>query len=284
MRVGVLVDAQVPRAVAACHEAAKGVRAAGDRAELVAAASARVEDYDAVLFYGLRDRLRSVVESCRKEGRTAVVLDLGYWCRKAGGRFEGYYKVSVNDNHPMYILGQDVPADRFERLGVRVRPMRQESRPDDFVLVAGMSRKACWAYRLGFEEWERAAIERLRAETRRRIVYRPKKSVVLDATRLGDGYSPPSEPLHRALERAHILVARHSNAALDALVAGVPCLVEHGIAKALSTEWGSVESPRIPTDEERMALFARAAYAQWTLAELGDGTAWRFLRDRGIVG
>lgn len=281
-RVGVLVDTKVPRAVAACHAFAQGVNAAGDRAELAPADRADPRTYDVVAFYGLRDRLRDVVDACRAEGRKAVVLDLGYWRRKAGGRFEGYYKVSVNDNHPMYVLGLDVPGDRFERLGVRLRPWRG-TRDGAFVLVAGMSRKACWAHRLEFEAWERAAIERLRGLTSRRIVYRPKKSVVLEASRLGDGYSPPSEPLERVLEDTHLLVARHSNAALDAIVAGVPCLVEHGIALALSTPWERVEDPPAPSDDERLRLCWRAAYAQWTLAEMAAGEAWRFLRGRGVV-
>lgn len=282
LRVGVLVDTKVPRAVAACHAFAQGVNAAGDRADLIPADRADHRLYDIVAFYGLRDRLRDVVEDCRKSERLAVVLDLGYWHRKIGGRFEGYYKVSLNDNHPMYILSQDVPGDRFERLGVRLRPWR-EVREGTFILVAGMSRKACWAYRLEFESWERTAIERLRALTARRIVYRPKKSVVLEASRLGDGYSPPSEPLERVLADTHILVARHSNAALDALAAGVPCIVEHGIALPLSTPWEQVDDPPPRSDDERLRLCHRAAYAQWTLAELSAGNAWRFLREREIV-
>ena len=55
------------------------------------------------------------------------------------------------------------------------------------------------------------------------------------------------------------------------------CLGPNAAGVVCSQTLSDVESPRVPTDDEREAWLRHLSYSQFTFAEMADGTAWRIL-------
>ena len=257
----------------------EGARRAGANPELKPSLSYRGDpQYDVVIFYGLASGLDRLFRDYR-ERRKAVYIDLGYWGRRKLSRFDGYHKVSVNDRHPTaYFQQRPHASDRFDRHRVAIRPWRTEGR---HILVAGMSAKAATAERLLPNQWERDTIARLRRLTRRPIIYRPKPNWA-EAKPIEGSTFDRDTPLEQALRDCHAVVTHHSNVAVDALLAGVPCICPGGVASVLSGHsLDQIESPPMPDGREQWA--ADLAYTQWSVDEMKQGLAYRYLEDEGLI-
>jgi hypothetical protein len=85
-------------------------------------------------------------------------------------------------------------------------------------------------------------------------------------------------PLPQALETAHALVTHSSNVAIEAVCLGTPVFVSQASAAAPvgRTDLEAIESPSYP---DRASWLAHLAYNQFTFEEIGDGRAWRMLRE-----
>lgn len=268
------------RSNALCAAMLSGIRAAGDSGTLVRERRFGGEPVgDAAVFYGFSGRLPAVMAAYRHAGKPAVFIDLGYWGRKTGGHHQGYHKLAVNDRHPTaYFRARAHGAERFARLGVEIAPWQRHGR---HILLCGMGAKAARSLGFGAEAWERQAIAALRAVTDRPIHYRPKPSWLAAVPIEGTIYSH-GDSLGEALAGAHAVVTHHSNAAVEAVCAGVPCFTVQGVALAMgSARLKAIETPLYPDDRAQWA--ADVAWTQFTTAEIAAGLAWRHLRDEGLV-
>jgi hypothetical protein len=78
-------------------------------------------------------------------------------------------------------------------------------------------------------------------------------------------------------------VAHHSNAAVDALLAGVPCICPDGVASVLSGhDLTQIESPPMPDGREQWAADPRLDPMVGRRNQRGD--AYRYLLDEGLLG
>lgn len=236
-----------PRSRNIAEAMAEGIKQYGDRAVLLPIQARPTTD--AAVCYGWKqnDLLRRYPKF--------IYADLGYWQR------ERYYRFAANGWSPR--VRMDLPSDRFDRLGLDVKPWRTGSQ----IVVAGSTAKACRDHGRRYMEWERAACERF-AEMGYPVIYRPKPNDPL-ATEI-PGFGCDKRPIGEALKSAHLWVTHHSNSALDAMVAGVPAYCEMGAASALSVTQGFPQG--------RRALLNGVAYLQWTLDEMRSGEAWAHLR------
>lgn len=259
----------------------EGAVRAGAKAELLpstAYRSSRYHPFDVAIFYGLAAGLDRIFADYRERAK-AVYVDLGYWNRRKRTRWDGYHKVAVNSRHPTeYFQRRRHPANRFEVHGCPIREWRESGR---HVLVAGMSAKAAFAEGLQPHEWERETIARLRELTDRPIIYRPKPN--WDGAKPIEGARFDRETsLEDALTNCHAVVAHHSNVAIDALVAGVPCICPGGAASVLSGHaLEQIENPPMPDGREQWA--ADLAWTQWTVEEMRSGEAIRYLIDEELI-
>lgn len=257
----------------------RGVAAAGDIPVLL-----RAEQYagntseEIAVFYGYESRTPQIMSDFISTGRKVVFVDLGYWDRRLGGRFEGYHKVSVNARHPTaHFVGR--ARDRYRANG-RERLIKSWTKGSK-IIVAGMSRKAAESVGLQAEEWERAAIDTLRRYTDRPIIYRPKPSWREARPIAGVEYSI-GRPIEAVLSDCHAVVTRHSNAALDGLLNGVPVFCEHGVASVLGLrDLSMIETPQYP--ESREGWLHDVAWTQFNAHEMRNGFMWRFLKDEGLI-
>lgn len=239
-------------------------------------------DHDVAVFYGLSDRLRDVFRDYRLRDRKAIYIDLGYFGRRQRSRWDGYHKLVCNDRHPTaYFQSRLHQSDRFDSFNIPIQPWRTTSSKKS-ILVVGMSAKAAAAEGLEPQQWEREAIGKLLKLTRRPIIYRPKPNWDGAKPIAGSIWGGRDTPLDRAFPATHAVVARHSNVAVDALLAGIPCICPHGAASRLAGhDLAEVENPLMPNGREQWA--ADLAFTQYSMAEMAEGTAWKYLLREGLI-
>lgn len=235
-------------------------------------------DYDVAIFYGLAQGLRAIFDRQKKCGK-AIYIDLGYWGRRNRTRYDGFHKVVLNDRHPTaYFQNRIHDGARFDRHNVEIRPWRESGKN---ILLAGMSNKAAAQEGFAPNQWERETIKQIRRFTDRPIVYRPKPNWLAARPLQGTSWGK-DQTLENALSNCHVVVAHHSNVAVDALLYGVPCICPSGVASVLSAHnLKDIENPPMPDGREQWA--ADLAWTQWSIQEMVDGLAYRYLADEGLV-
>lgn len=276
MRVSINILGRNGSAEKTCKAMATGIKRCGDEPVFRTDSDHNMQGFDACVLWGYVLTCQTIIKSCISSGKPYIFLDMGYWRRE-----RGYYKVAVNDRHPTnYLMSQEVGPARFNQLEIGFRPFRKSGKD---ILLAGMSHKAAWSWKLQTEGFETEAASILRRHTQRRIVYRPKPSWP-DAQPIFHTVFDRKTPLDAALAQAHCVVAHHSNVGCDALLHGVPVMVKHGAASVLCTyDLSKIETPYYPSDEERQAWANRLAYCQWSVAEMQSGACWEYLKTSGLL-
>lgn len=227
---------------------------------------------DVALAYGWLHR--PAFEVYRAAGGHFAYWDLGYWNRSPdkskGGTREGAYRLAINSWDTADHMRRGCPDDRWRESGLALRPRGPHGRA---VLVPGMSDKAAGTHGFYPMQWERQMLARLERLVPGDVLFRPKTARLTGM-----------EPIDRVLQRCRAVVTNHSNVALDAIIAGVPCIATKGVGRLLTVEGALdiVEAtgiwPECPSDDQRQALVQDVAYAQWTPAEMRTGAAWDHIR------
>lgn len=226
-------------------------------------------DCELLMVYGTGHPVRRPwqLKHLAKGGRM-IGWDLGYWNREAHGTFA--MRCTLDADHPQRFIRPE-PAERWERAGIE---LREDYDPKGPIVVVGMGPKAHRAHGLKPLAWETRAIRAAQTIAgSREVVYKPKRP---------SDISPAIVPvlseksITQALRGASLVVCRHSNAAVDACIAGVPVVCEDGAAAALYT--GAMAAPTMPTRQQRLAFLHSLAWWQWTPEEAAQ--AWKYLLSR----
>lgn len=239
-------------------------------------------------FYGLEGHIPEIFRHYRDHRRAAVYVDLGYWGRREGGRFDGYHKVVVNARHPTAYYRRHrnnvCTLERFDRFQVPIKPPRHSA---GLILLAGMGDKGAIAEGFAPEEWERSIIAQIQRVTGRPILYRPKPSWK-DAKPIG-GTLPSFRNTDIPWPQVSACVTHHSNVAVEALLEGIPTWCWGGVASDLAhkdivnigvTEHGWATVPPVC---DRYEWARDIAYTQWSVAEIRAGHAWHHLMREELV-
>lgn len=174
------------------------------------------------------------------------------WHLPARGRPVGYYGITYRSIMPMLLDQPDMT-----RLPVAMAPWRDPANSSGPVLLClpggAFGRMFGW----DMASWARGAASALRRHTSREILMRDK-----DCPR----------PLAEDLERAAVVVTHSSKVAVDAVLAGVPVIVEPGCAAAPvgGTDLAMVDAPPMP---DRARWWGSLMCQQFTLSELRRGVA-----------
>lgn len=246
----------------------EGFRRHGIRCSIITSGSGIVADIAAG--YGWNHA--QVFARYRKQKLPYLFFDLGYWDRRPSKQpREGYHRVAVNswDSDDSMLPGQS--ADRFNKLNIRTKPWKDPTEPAG-VLITGMSAKSAATHGYRPHEWERNALNMVKAVFKGRVDLRAKPS----------SKKVVCEPIEVALRRSRFLVTHHSNTAVDALVNGVPYYCVKGVARRLSEKYITsdvIDNPRYITDAERNQLLYDIAYTQWTPQEIRTGELWEYLKN-----
>jgi hypothetical protein len=194
-----------------------------------------------------------------------------------------------NHRHPnAYFQNVKHRADRFNTLQVPVADPKRPKKRGNHILLCGMSQKCAEWEGFEFEEWERAAVERIKAATDREIIYRPKPNREFKYNPLpGTVFKPAlgiDMEITATLRQSWAVVSHHSNAGLDAVVYGIPAFCEEGVPLAVGcSDLSKIEEPFFPEELDRMQFLNDVAYCQFNRDEMADGTAWRHFKSEGLV-
>lgn len=198
-----------------------------------------------------------------------VYGDLGYWNRETS------YRLVVGGWSPESYVRAGLPHGRLRDLGVEVKPVNTSG---DTIVIAGCSAKSSIEHGLIYRKWEVDTAEALQG-CGKRIVYRPKPTDKMRSPIPGTEYD--DGPIEATLARASAFVSHHSNACIDALVAGVPVHCVTGAAAAFSVPLADIAGADMP--EGREQFLADVAWLNWSLEEMRRGEAWRHLKERGLI-
>lgn len=278
-KIGIFFAPNSQRSRLVAHSMASGMNRLGEKFTLRSSHLVRnPERYDVAIFYGLSQGLRRIFEEHKRRGK-AIYIDLGYWGRRKRSRYDGYHKLALNSRHPTaYFQARPHGPERFKVHDIPIKRWRKSGK---HIIVAGMSAKAAAAEGFQPNQWERRTIADLQRLTDRPIIYRPKPNW-REARPLPGSEFGINQSLEEALRNCHAVVTHHSNVAVDALLAGVPCICPQGAASVLSgTELMEIENPPMPDGREQWAY--DLAWTQWSIAEMKEGMAFRYLRDEGLI-
>lgn len=210
------------------------------------------------------NRFRSnepLAEAFEAAGGTVLVVENGYF------GWPGTLALALND-HNGAGWSPDGPDDCLSALGIELAPWR--FRMEGYVLVCPSRGMGSRVMRQPLA-WEADVVRDLRRHTDREIRVRPHP---------GNWKELPEHPdasLAQDLAGAAACVVWASGAGLRALAAGIPVIrcAPHWIAAAAaSADVSTIETPTWP---DRLPAFRRVAGAQWCLADVGSGLAFRRL-------
>lgn len=235
----------------------RGLAAAGFE---VCDRSPRPQPGDVLLVWNRRGQTEHAVRTHERAGATVLVAENGYLPKVAGAK---HYALAISNHNGAGRWRVGGP-ERWESFGIELAPWRESGShilvlPQRGIGPPGIAMPTAWPQR---------AFAQLRARTSRRIEVRRHPG------------QEKSEP-YRALHGAHAAVTWGSGAAIKALVVGVP--VFHDFprwigAPAARLGFLELEDPFLG---DRLPMFQRLAWAQYTLSEIESGFAFDWLLNGG---
>lgn len=198
-----------------------------------------------------------ILQQARAEGRTWYYGDHGYF-----RRFQ-YYRISRDAyQHDGAPDGRDIDYDRLATLGITIAPWR---RAGSHVLICPPDERFAKLHGFRATLWTKHVMEEIQRHTDRPLIVRHR-------SRAGQ------VPLEAHLNDCWALVTYSSNAAVEALLAGVPvfCTARCGASHMARSDLSLIEEPLMLEGREKWA--ATLAANQWTLEEIKAGMAWERLR------
>lgn len=228
-----------------------------------------VRPEDVVVTWNLNPRYRPAEEAALRAGAALIVAENGYIPKL--GSTDHYYALARNGHNGsgMWFVGAE---DRWTPLGRTIKPW--VSRPDGYILIAdqrGIGSELMKCPR-PFYETVAPKIERIFAKIDRKKIPQIK-------LREHPGRHVAKRSLMEDLNGARAVVTWASNVANEALLEGIPTfrVAPYHVNEAALPDLTLLPNPPQP---DRLAAFKKVAWAQWSLREIEDASAFRsLLRD-----
>jgi hypothetical protein len=195
-----------------------------------------------------------LLQFARAQGRDVYYGDHGYFGRKK------YYRITKNAYQ--HDGTGDATPDRFVSFRRPVQPWRTSG---GHILVCPNSSVYFELHGLNVDQWLLDVRHQLAAVTDRDVRIRWKVT---------------ASPIEHDLVDCWAVVVLSSAAAIDGLIAGVPCVTLApwaATARMGLTDLSQIETPYYPDGRE--PFLWNLAAQQWTIRELCDGQAWRALQE-----
>lgn len=202
-----------------------------------------------------------LLEQARREGRDWYYGDHAFYKR---GK---YYRVTKNA-YQYVPTERDLAAATSARFTAVNGDIHPEWRRGTAVVVCPNSEVYMRHFGIDAREWTMDVVRQIAAVTDRPIVVRWKAVV-------------GRRPFYVDCHDAWAVVVFSSNAAVEALMAGVPIFVTAPWASTAQmglSDLSQIESPYFPESSLRERFLWALAERQWTLDEIRAGYAWRALQ------
>ncbi len=249
-----------------CFAMAEGARKVGHNRRVLGIFEKVEDNADVAVLIGCNRGTRLAFDAYRSAGKHVVYVDKGYLRYREQGMKtpREYHRIAVDCFQPAsYVMDLGDDESRWEREKIKPWPWRVDG---DHIIYADSSNK--------YKEWfdiddEDVSEElwKLRWSTTKTIVYRPRNC---------------EASIYDFLTSAWALVTRGSNAAVDALLYGVPVLLtgDDCVSAPLASRGMVNDQVFVPSDEDRHRWLCGLAWCQYTPEELESGFAWRKINER----
>ena len=223
---------------------------------------------DLAVWFGWPRSAQQVIDRQFRDGNNFISMDIGYLGDRSKWRSIGYN----GQNNRADFLNVDMPANRANRYKWKFKSW---NRGTDYVLLLGQVPGDTALHGMVHQAWIEETLVTLEKLTGGQVKYRPHP----------DPYSPHREQkqsLAADLAGASCVVAYSSNAAVDAILSGIPAILldEGGMAWPIAGHaLEDVLDPPMVDDATRQQWLNNLAYCQWTTKEIASGAAWDHLKD-----
>lgn len=200
----------------------------------------------------------SLIKGAIPRQRRFWQIDNGFF-EPARGTVNGYYRFMYSRPHPVFL--RDEAIRRSRKIKVPMKPWRKTG---THILLAVPGPDFGRAFNIDCASWHLDAYKWLLAHTDRPVKVRARTA---------------SHPLAFDLNDAWAVVTHSSNVAVEAVFAGIPVFVKPtSMALPVGALFGeaSLDYPRMPDRED---WWASLACQQFTLQEMSNGTAFRYLSE-----
>jgi hypothetical protein len=210
---------------------------------------------------------------------------LGRLLRQKPKQVHGQYRLAVGGafGPAADFNNQNSPPDRWQRLAIEIKPYRTAG--NTIVLLGQIENDASLGGRsaVGWlietaatirQSGDRPIVIRLHPSLSPGYVARVRESVKAIG---GVTVSPLGRPMAEDLADAHVSVSISSGSAIESMIAGVPAITLSPDSLAYRICSRSLVDLECPATPAREQWLYDLAYAQWSLEEFADGTAWRHI-------
>lgn len=217
------------------------------------------------MMYGVMRGTGAILKLCEQKDRPYIYCDHSFFWQHKGtpgdGRDETQFRMIYNNRFYRHVENPD--SSRFERLNVKVKPWR-DSNPGDKIVVVPISPFVADFINIDRERWIDGTIALIKQFTDRPIVLKPKAPP-------GD-FDPDKSPFVDFIQDAHAVVVAESNAAIDAVVEGIPifCSKDCPAAPVGNSNLRDIENPIKPSRERWLH---NLACLQFSTEEIMSGAA-----------
>jgi hypothetical protein len=213
-----------------------------------------------------------IIKRCWENARQFRYMDTGYFGNRPGPRnpngWKFYHRIVPNNLQHDQVIPR--PADRWEKLGLKLRPYQGHSKT---ILIAAPDEKPCAFYGITLHDWLEQTIATIKRHTDRPIQIRQRPAARTDRK---------TQSAEEWLTDVHALVTFNSVAATESVLAGVPVFVTapcNAAQPVANLDLSRIEDPWFPESDQVHAWACHLAYGQFHTTELADGTAARILNE-----
>lgn len=220
----------------------------------------------ALVIRGLGGGSRKAIEHCWNTNRQFYAIDTGYL---GNGKSKYYHRVTKNN---LQHLGPIIerPGDRLKKIGWKYQKFTEGRK----ILICPPSQKVMELWKQPAPEaWTKQVVEELKKYTDRPIEIRLKP---LRSERI------TTKTIEQALaDDVHCLITYNSIAATESLLNGKPAIAlgPNAAHVLCNTQLSDIENLYVPSKDEMEAFARHLSYAQFTQAELQNGTAWQIVNE-----
>lgn len=225
-----------------------------------------VKPDDVVVTWNLNPRYRGAAHEAKKVGASLIVAENGYVSKRS--TTEHYYALA-RDGHNgsgFWFVGDE---DRWTPLERTIQPWHDN--PTGHILIADQR-----GIGSDIMKCPRPFYEPLLPKLKSIFARHDKKMKPEFRLRAHPGRHGAQRSLHEDMKGARAVVTWASNVANEALLAGYPTfrVAPFHVNEAALTDLSLMPNP---PQTDRLSAFRKLAWAQWSLTEISDSTAFRCL-------
>lgn len=275
----------------------RGVNIIGDTAKLVY--NAEVVDCDVAVIQGWVNSVTSphlkirhnVIQYQRQRGLPVIVIDSNLFGFLAPDDFNRYLRYSVNGVFPTtgYYFDSRPDPERWNQIKLQYGFNEHPWNTVGQNILITLQRDGGWSMQnYSVQAWLDQVVIKIRQHTTRPIVVRPHpgNQAILKKLTLPQVKNiriSTLTDLRHELDQAWATVTYNSSPGVASLLWGVPAFITDTEPKRsqaygyASTDLTSIETP---VKSDRQNLYTRLSQCHFTNAELENGKAWAFMRQR----